>query len=327
MKKILCLSMVFFISVSLFAPASAINIPHVVNAEDQNTLLEIGIPESIIEIMSNKDAQELIQYYLENPNAISVSTTTMEIDCLSELNTFINATDEELAEMGLSDEDINQMENQVMRLNEMTDDSLKSTFNINDNTVQCIRATIDPDSVDIVPYGNISTSKLTFTQVVVTRANLSRIDYLVKLYFNWDSTYFWTAFNDKIVTAWGGNLNQSVDLSEIRYSLQDENGWKPTIINRLSPDYTELSINAGGYFEFPQAYFNNHGFARSGQINYILKQNSVTGDYTKVLSQYAHQVLKVGTTGISVSASGASVSISIGTAYDKSAQNEDTITY
>lgn len=91
------------------------------------------------------------------------------------------------------------------------------------------------------------------------------------------------------------------------------------------------TAQAGIEFEFPQAVANLSSTVapktKSGYAKFTLYQTKFRGYDTKVLSNYCHKIIAIGGATISISASGPSVGISIGYAYDKTAQKASTIRY
>ncbi len=321
---IMILILTFSMTISIFA------------SEEQNdidkTLEAIGFPKDIInEQLSMSEKTEIYNDYISSPEASSISTTTYEVDTLYELDIFVNTSKEDLLSAGVTTEEIQQTEAEIAQLNDMSNDELMEEFDTDAATVKLIREALEPDKdfsikpgdYEVTASGSITSSEMSFTQYVTNYSTSSRAKYYVRTYFNWSSAYILGCFDDIVCTAWGGNLTHSSYSRVIAYYATNVSPWGPFVTNR-TPSMTELVINGSKQYSFPQNY--GAGKAKSGAIRYYLTQNSYSGLSTKVISQYGHKVFTFGG-GVSVSISGPSVSLSIGTKYDKSAQLQNVIYY
>ncbi len=306
------------------------------SVDTNNILLKIGYSPEIADVMSQEDSKEITEAYIKNPDRVSYSSSVLEVDVLSEMETYVNTTHDEKLKMGLTEEQIKKTDGEINNFLGKSDSQLKKDYNIDDTTIKLMRKALQPNNdysvkdvyPDVTASGSVTQSEMNIGQSVVDYSTSSKKNYSVFSTFYWNDWYFWACFNDKLVTAWGGNLTQSVSNSSIGYDSQNDSGVWGSYSTTKTASYVESSINAGGYYSWPQGLYDSVGSkARYGSISYKLSQNSAGNKTTKILSQYAHQTLSLTGSGISVSASGPSVTITIGTAYDKSPQCEDIITY
>lgn len=312
---------------------TAAETPQVVNDRDTNdTLLEMGYPQTIINLFSQEEKQEKAEFYKKNPDAISVTSTTLEVDVLSEIDAYVNSTNEYKKSRGYTDEQIKETDKEIERYCNMTDDELKRVLNIDDDvTVKLMREVMKPDREykvkdsmsDVTASGSITASEMTFSQAVKDYSSSSQANYEVEVSFWWNDLYFFGAFKDKVITAWGGNLTQYPDENNVYY-YEQKNDWG-SYDRTTKASYVESVINGGGYYQFPQTV-SSSAKARSGRFIYDLIQNGKEGKTTKVITQYAHQML-TGSTSISISVNGPSVSVVPGSGYDTSTQLFNYITY
>ena len=187
----------------------------------------MGFPVSILEAIPAEDVAELLIAYHNDPTSISVSSTVMEVDNLGEIDIFVNSAYEDLISMGLTDEDISQINAQIKLYNDMTDKQLVDNLGFDKVELRLFRDALTKDDdydlkltdENVTASGSITTSEMTFTQSVTdTSKPLSPdVHYRVGVYFNWKDRFITTAFDDKVVVAWGGNLLQEKISSFVDY--------------------------------------------------------------------------------------------------------------
>lgn len=98
MKKVMSLLVVFalifsFATVSVYAADEA-------TVDSEAILVENGFSEDNIDALSETVKEELVQALEENPDAVDIKTTVLEIDNLAEVESFLSYTDQELIDMG-----------------------------------------------------------------------------------------------------------------------------------------------------------------------------------------------------------------------------------
>lgn len=94
---------------------------------------------------------------------------------------------------------------------------------------------------------------------------------------------------------------------------------------------TDVTPNAGVQFTFPQSYGTcsngNAAKTKSGFASFTLYQTKKQGYDTTLISNYCHRVVSVQSASISISASGPSVSLSIGGDWDTTTQKQTMLAY
>lgn len=326
-------------SVTAFASEADNQIPLVSNVENSemtSVLADIGVPSAIIDTMPLEDATNLIQAYEDDPASVSISSTVMEVDVLSELETFVNSSHDELINMGLTDEDIKKTDEKIQSYREMSDEELSKELGADDVGTKLFKDAITPDDnyevknseMDVSASGTVSSAKLTYTQSCTSYNTPNSVKYYVGIYFAWNEVPegITPSWNDNIVTAWGGNLTQSVNHKYTQYYNVNTDNITPawSTYNQTGIHiYTETTVNAGGYYTWPQYYAYDGGTGKFGSVGFYISQNANNGLTTKVVSQFAHRALQLGSTSISTSG----LTLEIGGGYDKSVQQENIITY
>lgn len=150
-------------------------------------------------------------------------------------------------------------------------------------------------------------------------------------YYNWITPYTFCVSEDCIVVGWGGYLNSKSETGSMNYyGWTSATNWSDYVNVYTSPR-KEPTTNAGMEFYFPQSNGNDsQGHmtkTKSGSVRLDIYQTKAEGKDTKVISNYCHKTLSASGVTISVNSSGPSVSISIGTAYDKTPTQQANISY
>ena len=298
--------------------SSTINVPKE-NTYDE-LLLEMGFPKEIVKVIPNEDAEDLTDTYLQDPELVEISTSTLEVNVLAEMNMFVNKTDAELLELGYSVSQIEQGKSIISMYNSTSDEELL-TSGLSQDDVDFLRNALDPNTENISPQGNIPKAQLTFTQSVTDHSSEKNGVHLsVYVYFTWETPYYWTDFNDKVVVSWGGNLQQTSASNQVNYYVSNLNytEYGNECVAVVVPQYTEPAINAMGIYEFPQKQVQpiDVGIIRTGRIAYNLWQSQYTNTRSKVIAYYLHQILVL-TGEIAFTGNSVTPAVSIGTGYDR----------
>ena len=182
----------------------------------------------------------------------------------------------------------------------------------------------------VTASGSISSSKMTLTQSVINKSN-TLPNYKVAISYNWKTPYTFCVSTDQIVTAWGGGLNSKDYVgTAYYYGWTSPTNWTSELVTRTSMSST-VKPNVGIQYSFPQSKGKDkQGHmtkTKMGAAGFTLYQTKKSGKETNLISNYCHKVIKVGGGSISISASGPSVSISIGPGWDKSPQAKNVIKY
>lgn len=144
----------------------------------------------------------------------------MEIDNLAEIEAFYSYSTDELVAMGIDEDAIQETEAQLEKMYNMNDLQLKQEYGLNEVNSKLFRKAVENGKAAnaeeqnygkelenaVSTSGSITSSEMTYTQSVTSNSS-SLPNYTVKLSYTWKSVYALACFDDKIVAAWGGNLN------------------------------------------------------------------------------------------------------------------------
>ena len=273
---------------------------------------------------------------------VDIVTTGMEIDQLAEIESLYAYSEEELKEMGADMDSIHAAKEEFNSYYKMSNADLAEELAISEVEAKIIKMAIKNGKErksknrkqGVSASGSISSSKLTYTQTV-SKYTLSgyKLAYMVTISYAWANPYTSFGFDDVIAVAWGGGYMHksksdwpsSYSSANIQYYGFDISGWKSY---KKTKNYLEdiIITNAAISFSFPQSLSNDLYKTKRGSATVPLYLNSNGKNDTYVLSNYCHRVLSVGG-GISASVSGPSVSLTIGTKYDKTPQKKTMIKY
>lgn len=284
----------------------------------------------------------LIYESLESGKELTIDTCATEVDNLSNIENFLSCNEEQLLEIGISQDDINTTTEQLENMLSLEDKKLEDVYNLDKTDVKMLRIAEQnaernkveepTDKVidnEVTASGSISSSKLTYTQTAVSNSK-SKPNYTVKLSYSWKSPYMLGGFNEKIVAAWGGNLNCKNYTGTAKYYMTNAWGtkWKSNQIASTKMS-TVITPNAGITFGFPQSkgfsMNKKGGLSKTGSASFTLYQTKKKGYDTTLISYFCHRVISLSSAGISISSSGPSVSI--GKAWNKSSQKKSIIHY
>lgn len=306
------------------------------------TLTEAGYSEETAEALDYDD-MVLIYESIKNENEINITTCAFEADNLSDMEEFLNYEEEELLSMGLTQEEIEETNEQLEEILSLEDCQLEEVYGMDETEIKMLRMVEENANSDsendtekvieneVVASGSISSSKLTYTQTVVKNST-TLPNYKVTLSYAWSSPYFVACFSDKIVVGWGGNLNcKNYSGTANYYGLNlIGSSWNGGQLSSKSMS-AEVSPNIGIQFSFKQynGYdkYGNGAKSKNGSASFTLYQTKKQGYDTTLVSVYCHRVVSIQSAGISFSSSGVSVSLSIGGAWDQSSQKKTTVGY
>ena len=326
--KVLTLSL---ITILLLNSNSAVFAANGANNErkSEKVLLDAGYPQATIDQLSEVDKQELYQVYLKYPDKTTFTSTVLEVDVLAEIDSYVNLTYDQKIKTGATDEKIKEADKEIESLREMSNEEIKNKFMYDDVRVKLLREALEPDTDskardevnDVNASGSITASEMTLTLTTTNYSTSTQTNYWNYISFSWSDWYFFGIFNDKIPIAWGGNLLFVPISNNINYYYQPQSSWGG-YSQSAQASYIETTINAGGYYQFPQTISGDK--AKFGSFTFYIKQNGRYNTLSKIITQFAHQILTIGSSDISVSGA---PTISIGAAYDTSAQLSNQITY
>lgn len=181
-------------------------------------LKDLGVQQTILNLISNKDKAYYQQCY--NQNSIQVSNVVIEYDIITELSDIASSTDAELRMCGVPDQDIKRLRQKIRRFQSLSDTELKTIFNMKDNIeLKLFRKALNGDSknfikkqnTQITASGSYSQSELNLTQIVTSKQYpYTNPPYSVDVYFGWvNPVDCITGWEDSVAIAWGGNFRQS----------------------------------------------------------------------------------------------------------------------
>lgn len=341
MKKVMSLLVVFalifsFATVSVYAADEA-------TVDSEAILVENGFSEDNIDALSETVKEELVQALEENPDAVDIKTTVLEIDNLAEVESFLSYTDQELIDMGADPDAVIAARRELEEESNKTEAQIAEAKNVSLAEAKYFKKAIDKGHSNyknksykskksenpVTASGSISTTKLTYTQSVTNQSTSTQPKYKVNFAYTWKTVYDLAVFTDEIVAGWGGNLNtQSISSTSSYYDWGSSWGsfYKSQAMSKVE------TPNAGIEFKFPQALaycnlWNNRPKTKTGSATFTLYQTKKQGYDTKVISVYCHRVISLSSASIGFSKSGPSIGLSIGGAWDQSPQKATTIGY
>lgn len=326
----------------------------IVNAADNNGLKDLKIDELVAhgytidtaEALSEKDLDEVYQSIC-NGKTVNVYTCAMEVDNLEEIENYLSCTQKELIDMGLTEKEIAEADEQIEEIVSSSDQQLEQKYKMSKAQIKMLRKSVengihnknikkkDIKKKDIKnkvsASGSITSSEMTYTQSIIDNSTYTKPNYSVKLSYTWKSVYALAPFTDEIVAAWGGGLNSKNHTGTAKYYTWSTIGGNFNTCKNQKTMSSTLTPNAGVEFKFPQSngggIIDNAYKTKTGSASFTLYQTKRDGKETNLISNYCHRVISVGGAGISISASGPSVSLSIGTAWDKTSQKKTVIGY
>lgn len=342
MKK-MCLVLATIIAVNavnLFDVNAASN--NAKNSQMIEKLIRAGYYKETAEALSDDEIKNVYES-ISGGKDVSIATCATEVDNLHEIESFLSCTEDELVNMGANKNEIKETKKSLDELFRMKDSEMIKEYGIDKTEVKALRKTkenakknklknTDKKKIknEVNASGSISSSKLTYTQTVVNNSKKKKPNYRATLSYSWKKAYILAPFKDEIVVGWGGNLNCKDYKGRASYRTYKDftcewTGRGASAFKKMS---TEVTPNAGIEFIFPQSTNGGETYRKSnaGSASVTVYQTKKKGYETTLISRYCHRVLKLGG-GISISASGPSVTVSVGEGWDKSAQKKTVIGY
>ncbi len=327
-RTLICCTLIVVLTV----PGFAVEANPVLDGATVEALQEMGFPENIIEIMPTEDIARYISMYNEDPSKITVQTTTLYVDPMEELTSYITASHEEKIAAGLTETEISQTDARICEMSMMSDRELLE-LGIPSKDLPVYKSVLQNSQSSlpsIQPYGegDVTPAELTLTLTTYDLSTSSGPHYGIAIYFDWSQIFLLNGLTDKMVVGWGGNLvvdrNETVGTVVYRYA---GNTWG-AVADSSSVSYSEAMDNidnGSGWFSFSQGDALKGTKVKSGNFHLDLVQNGYENKMANVVVQYAHQI--VGVTGVSITFTFPpskdhifDVEIEIGSAYDTSDQ-------
>ncbi len=340
MKKILS----FVMAITLLLSSANIVFAAERQEDLKKALFKKGYSLENIEVFPETEKKELASALNKDPNAVDIKTSVLETDNLAEIESFMSATDEELISMGANPSKIETTRRELEDLYTKNTEQLAKEKNISVTEAKFFKKAIEKGlnakhqnknrkdiKNPVTASGSISSSTLTYTQAVTNKSSTTKPEYSVSIQYVWKSVYALAVFNDKIVAAWGGGLNTKNISGRASYcDWGPINGW--ATFNKYQYMTKKETPQAGIEFTFPQSVYpaagkSNMSKTKAGYACFTLYQTKKQGYSSKIVSNYCHRVISVSSASIGINASGPSVSLSIGKAWDTSPQRASTIGY
>lgn len=276
---------------------------------------------------------------------MDVSTCAMEVDTLSEIENYLSCTEEELQDFGLTEEEIDECDEELSEILSMSNKELKQNFSLSNTEVKALRLAeengienrenniVDNKKIsnEVCASGALTSSDIKYTQSVANQSTSKKPKYVVNLSYAWKYAYWYAPFSDKIVVAWGGKLNSMSEVGTAYYNdyNPDTYKWKEMVASTRMGE--EVKINKGYIFDFPQLYGKAKtkgvlgGKSRTGFATCVLYNDRFKNLSTKITSHYCHAVIGVDhSISIGVPAAG---EITIGSAYEETSVRQTNIHY
>ncbi len=341
MRKILSVTLAIYLFFTLSFSAYAIDAQQLSQKEIINILIQNGIPEENATVLPYKDQMDIAKKLLSAPEKVAVATTCMETDILSEIELFLSLSNDDLVNRGVDAETILQKRQEFQHYSRISVEELSDLLKIDAFEATMLKKAIAEgiqnkkntrsEENNVYASGTIGASQMTYTQVVTNESSSTAPSYRVRFMYTWEEVYGQEFYEDVIVVAWGGGLNTKEISSSANYyhwtSLLADFG---SFFDNQNMT-TEEDIQKGIKFSFPQTMMVDYSIGKTaktkkGFAQCVLYQTRFQGYDTKVISYYCHKKL-IGNHSISISASGPSVSVSIGTGYDRTTQRSSNIQY
>ncbi len=302
-------------------------------------LVEHGYTESAAQVIPEEKRDEIANMLLVNPEKVDISKVSMEVDILSEIEALFTYSDEELIQMGADADSIKCTKKEFLDYYSLDIVDLAEKLGLSEIEAKMLQRSIETGIINskkgskiqkngIKASGTITSSEMYYYQTVINRSSASAPNYNVTLSYSWVAPYFSNIYKDVIVVGWGGQLNSSNIDSSAEYYYADG-----VTSSTFGAYYTERemtareSIQAGIEFEFDQL-LDHVAETESGYATFTIYQTRFQNYDSKIISNYCHRVPSItGDVNISISASGPSVSLTIGTAYDRTPEKRTTIRY
>lgn len=303
-----------------------------IQATEQNAdsiLLAHGFNEDDVDLIEMDKKIEIASALLINPDLVQKSASVSEIDELTDIERFVNTSEETLLESGMKQEDIDSANNLIQNWKASSDEELMERYDRDQVEIKMLRMACEPTedytdkevtSTPVTSSGSISSSKLYFSTTATKQKFCGRVRYRVVNTFKWKSLPFVDFLTDEIVNAWGGSMWTSNYSSKLVYAYGDIN--VPGVKTKTyTAHYEEGPINAGFRFWTHQAQgdlitgLNYHQLWKGSASLLLTTNGNCKNKDTKILAQYGHHT--IGWSGVSISKS---PSISFGTGWDYSDQ-------
>lgn len=304
-----------------------------------NTLVQKGYTKETAEALNFDELEEIYNSILEG-KMIGISTNSIEIDELAEIENYVSCSKEQLEFIGLTEEEIEETDKNIDNIRNMSNSELTDNYGWNDTQIKLLRKAIkNGDNArnnniekkiiknSVHASGSISSSDLSYTQYVYSNSN-SKPSYAVRLSYNWSKVYSLACYDDKIAIAWGGKLNSKSEYGTAYYYNNVGIFSKFTTYANCKKMDIDCKVQKGIIFTFPQSngYDANLNKVKTkmGSAGFTLYQTKFKGYDTKIISKYCHRTIAINGATLSISGS---PEITVGAAWDTTVQKQQNIRY
>lgn len=318
--------------------------------EMKAVLVESGYTEETADALTDDEVRDVYQAIMDGTMEC-IDTVCTEVDNIADMEAILSMSDEELISEGADPQAVNGARETVNTVISASDEELEQNYGMKPAEIKAIRELSDDreaieetgeDPSDagkpecekeiknlVTASGTISSSKMSYTQSVANKSTKKKPIYNVTLSYGWTLPYFSDLWDDVIVVGWGGNLNSKSEKGSVKYYECNYFSGKWYKYKKTRNMREEALPSKGYKFSFKQMASLNGCYTqpKKGSASLVVYQTKFKGLDTKLISNYCHRAVKIGSTSIGVSASGPSASISVGTAFDKSPQKSRNIRY
>lgn len=319
---------------------------HIVVEKERDTLIQSGFVKETVDALNPEEMEEIAKELRIDSKLVDINTSIMETDCLADIENFLSYSNQQLLASGATQAAINEARAEIEKLSKMSDKEIMENYDMTATEVKLLRRAIirgkqikyiEPGDIKninelVTASGSLSSTKLYYTQRVSNQSTKKCPKYKITCAYSWSRPYTLAIYKDEIAVAWGGALDTKGISTSAKYY-----NWT-FCKTKWNSYYTSKSMSkeqtpqAGIEFIFPQSvqgasYYDNRPKTKKGSATVTLYQTKKQGYNTKVISRYCHRTLRFSGLGVSISASGPSASINVGSAWDKSSQKASTISY
>ncbi|SEW43156.1 hypothetical protein [[Clostridium] fimetarium] len=332
--SIVLLTMLLTVNCVLVTYASEPDATSITYEEAGKIFLENGYTKDVFSTFTKEHAIELATYLINDPDKVTIKSTTETFDELEGIAVIANSTEDELVEKYVIEPNkAKEMKEQIQAISSMSEEEIIEEYGATEAEAVILKEVATGEdnykkSKDIEQDNKlqldsvISSSQLTFTQALADVSDDSSAEYVVIVSWDFTQTYYPYDFTDAIAIAWGGTLVRDTAGSFFKdvyynkmngviglFSWGDQTSTGTPYISSQGQNFAVLSFPTQG------PAFLSTSKAKSGSIAFRIKNSTRTGDYVTVQSQYCHKVLGFGSVSVSP---GSSPRIGIEGAYNVS---------
>lgn len=309
---------------------------------DETLMIQHGFKSEIIETLPEDQKSEIVELLKTDPERIEVSNSVTQFDNLAEIEAFLAFTEDELISVGATKESLTTAKKELDTMIAFSDKELEDKYGLSSIEVKLFRKAVESGNQikngqkiktrkegtnAITTSGTISTAKLTTSQILTNNSTSTAPSYTVTNSFTWNEAYSLGTFTDELVVGWAGNMNTKSITGYARYFTVPKNTASWGVFKGDRTPEIKHTPNAGVEFKFPQSIGGDGSKARYGNFSFTLFQTKKQGYSGKIVSQYCHRTVSLLSASITITPSGPSVGLTIGPAWDTSAQKSNNFNY